>query len=97
MHIRISTLRLPPENISRIERLIEQSVLPAARREQGFHSLIASSSLEEGKMVVITLWDSEELMRRTEEGEYFQEQLSKAISMLSGPPETDHMRVSVVS
>lgn len=97
MYIRITTLRVSPENIPRVETLTRQSLLPAAQREKGFQAMIVSSSPEDRKMVVITLWESEEHMRRSRESESFQEQLSRIIALLSGPPETDHMRILLMS
>ncbi|MDP9480436.1 MAG: antibiotic biosynthesis monooxygenase [Actinomycetota bacterium] len=97
MYVRITTLRVSPENIPRVETLTRQSFLPAAQREEGFQAMIVSSSPEDRKMVVITLWESEEHMRRSRESESFQEQLSRIITLLSGPPETIHMRVALMS
>ena len=97
MYIRITTLRVAPENIPRLETLLRQSVLPAAQRQEGFQAMIASSNPDDRKVVAITLWDSEEHMRRSRESEYFHEQLSKVVSLLSGPPETDHMRIALMS
>ena len=97
MYIRITTLPVVPENIPRVETELRQSMLPAAQREEGFQAMIVSSSLDNRKVVVITLWESEEHMRRSRESEYFQEQLNKIRALLSGPPETDHMRIALMS
>ena len=97
MYIRITTLRVIPENIPRVETELRQSMLPAAQREEGFQAMIVSSNLDDRKVVVITLWESEEHMRRSRESEHFLEQLSKVRALLSGPPETDHMRITLMS
>lgn len=97
MHVRITTLGVSPENIPRVETLMRQSVLPAAQRQDGFQAMIVSSSPKDRKMVVITLWETEEHMLRSRESEYFQEQLSRVIALLDVPPETDHMQVTVMS
>ena len=97
MHMRITTARATPDNIPRIERIIQESLLPAARRQEGFQALIVSSSPEDRKVVVMTLWETEEHMLRSEEGGYLQEQISKVVTLLSGPPETDRLRVVFMS
>ena len=97
MYIRITTLRIVPENIPRVETELRQSMLPAAQREEGFQAMIVSSSLDDRKVVVITLWESEEHMRRSRQSEHFLKQRNKVKALLSGPPERDHMRSALMS
>jgi heme-degrading monooxygenase HmoA len=64
---RVSTFRGDPAQIDQGINYIRESVLPSVRpdeRLEGFYHLVDRQS---GKAISITLWESEEAMRATEE------------------------------
>ena len=49
----------------------EGKVLPALRRLDGFAGLLVLANRQNGKILVVTLWESEEAMRGCEEASYW--------------------------
>ena len=49
-----------------------------------------------GKIVVITLWQSEADMLASETGELLQDQVSRVITHLRRPPEFEHYEIDVL-
>jgi heme-degrading monooxygenase HmoA len=56
--------------------LFEQSVVPALRGEEGYEGCYVLLS-EEGKMLVLTFWSSEEAAAATRHSGFYQEQVEK--------------------
>ncbi len=48
----------------------EEKILPALRRLDGFEGLLVLADRQNGKILVVTLWESEEAMRGGEEASY---------------------------
>jgi heme-degrading monooxygenase HmoA len=67
MFARVSTLQGSPERVEDGIRAVREQVLPAARQMDGFKGLLAMVDRSSGKMVGITLWDSEEALQASEE------------------------------
>lgn len=97
MHARISTLRPREGELEQVVRICREVVIPAAERQEGFLGSMLTSSSEAGKVLSISLWDTEADMLATESGEYLQEQVARLITLLAGPPTIEHHRVDVLS
>lgn len=67
MFARVSTLQGPPDQIDEGIRSVQEQVIPAARQMSGFKGMLALADRSKGKMVGITLWDSEDALRQSEE------------------------------
>jgi heme-degrading monooxygenase HmoA len=67
MFARVSTFQGAPEGLDDSLRNVEEQVLPAARRLEGFAGMLALVDRASGKTVGITLWETEEHMRASEE------------------------------
>ena len=67
MHARMSIFEGPPDKIDEGLRQAREVVLPQAKQDEGFKGIIALTDHQSGKMVGITLWESAEAMRATEE------------------------------
>jgi len=71
MHARVSTYEGPPgqtdEEVEEITRRQEEGVLPTVRQLDGFKGVIALLDRNTGKALSITLWESEQAMRGSEE------------------------------
>ena len=68
MHARVSTFE--GGTIEQIEggvRLLREQVIPAAQGIEGFAGVISLVDRAGGKQLTITLWESEEAMRASEE------------------------------
>ena len=67
MHARVSIFEGAPDEIDEGLRQAREQVLPRARQMDGFKGIIALGDRQSGKTLGITLWESEEAMRASEE------------------------------
>lgn len=67
MHARVSTIDAPPDRIDEgIDRVIN-GVIPMLREIPGFGGVLSLIDRTSGRSLTITLWDSEEALRTSEE------------------------------
>ena len=67
MHARVSNLEGPPEQVSEVGRVAAEWVAPSLTQMEGFRGILALADRQSGKVEVVTLWESEEAMRQSEE------------------------------
>jgi heme-degrading monooxygenase HmoA len=67
VYARVSTLEGSPEQIDEGLRYLREEILPTGKDDPGFKGLIALGDRQSGKTLSITLWESEEAMRTTEQ------------------------------
>ncbi|HEY7123937.1 MAG TPA: antibiotic biosynthesis monooxygenase family protein [Ktedonobacterales bacterium] len=75
--------------------LFRDSIAPAAQQQKGFKGIRLFTDPTAGKVVVVSLWESEEDLKAGEASGYYQEQINKIAPMLSAPPEREAFEVSV--
>ncbi len=67
MFARVSTTQGPPGKLEQEIQVVQDKVIPAAKQMQGFKGLLGLADRGSGKSVFITLWESEDAMRKSEE------------------------------
>ena len=67
MHGRITFLEGSPEQLEEGIEFVRSTILPAARELEGFRGILSLSDRASGKGLTITLWETEEAMRASEE------------------------------
>jgi heme-degrading monooxygenase HmoA len=67
MHARMFAFEGSPEEIEAAIALAQEQILPLERQMPGFRGLILLSDKEAGRLVSLSLWESEEQMRQSEE------------------------------
>jgi heme-degrading monooxygenase HmoA len=67
MHGRASVIQGPPERADEIVGILREQVLPQARQIAGFRGVLSLLDRGSGKSLTVTLWESEEAMRASEE------------------------------
>ena len=67
MFARISTFQGPPDQTAEGIRVAREQILPAARLQEGFLGIYLLFDRESGRSLSITLWESEEDMKASEE------------------------------
>jgi heme-degrading monooxygenase HmoA len=67
VYARVSTLEGSTEQLDERLRFLREEVLPTGKEDPGFKGMIALGDRQSGKTLAITLWDSEEAMRATEQ------------------------------
>ena len=96
MHARSGTLYPRSDHFDHVLHLLRDTVTPAAQKEPGFNGMLIMSNRQAGKVVAITLWESEAQMLASAEGEYLQDQVSRVITHLRRPPEFENYEIEVL-
>jgi heme-degrading monooxygenase HmoA len=67
MYARVSTFQGPPDRTAEGIRVAREQILPAARLQDGFKGIYLFYDSESGRSLSITLWETEEDMKASEE------------------------------
>lgn len=67
MFARVNAFEGPPEQMDESLRQVREQVLPQLKQQDGFKGLIGLADRQTGKVLGVTLWESEEAMRASEE------------------------------
>jgi heme-degrading monooxygenase HmoA len=67
MFARVSTISGSPEGIANLETQLRENVVPAARQLPGFKGVLSLADRSSGKTLTVTLWESEQAMKDSEE------------------------------
>jgi heme-degrading monooxygenase HmoA len=99
MHARVTTIQLQPGMTDRLEGIFNESVLPAARQQEGFRGGLLLASGSTGKAVLVSLWESEADLQAGESNGYYVEQVARlaGVGLFAGPPvrETYEVKLQV--
>ena len=72
MFARITTIgEAPPQRLDDMTHEIREHVLPALRQQDGFSGFLVLLERASGKVLGLTLWESEQAMNATEEAAYW--------------------------
>ena len=86
MHARVTTSQARSEALEEAIRIVQESILPAARQQPGFRGLLHLADRGSGKGLTVSLWETEAAMRASEESGYYREQLDKVLTLLVAQP-----------
>ena len=67
MHARLTTIEVPQDRIDDTPSVIQEQVLPQLQQLDGFKGFIALRDRGSGTVRGVALWESEEVMRATDE------------------------------
>ena len=67
MFARVSHYTVHPERLQEGKRAIEDHVIPALRMQIGYGGGLLLANPQKGKMLTVTLWESEQDMHATDE------------------------------
>jgi heme-degrading monooxygenase HmoA len=95
MYARVTTVQIQPGKMEETIRIYRDSVVPAAKQQQGYKGVLMLADPNTGKGVSITLWETEAEMRAGEASSFYQEQLAKFASVFAAPPTRENYEVSV--
>ncbi|MBN2409023.1 MAG: antibiotic biosynthesis monooxygenase [Candidatus Aminicenantes bacterium] len=95
MYARVTVINVKPDKVDEAIALYANSVVPAAKSQQGFIGLYLLSDKPTGKGMAITMWESEMDALANERSRYYQEQLVKFIEFFQSPPIREGYEISV--
>ena len=67
MYARVSKLEGSPEQVDELERIAAEWIAPSLTQMEGFRGILALASRRSGEVQLVTLWESEEALRQSEE------------------------------
>jgi heme-degrading monooxygenase HmoA len=88
--LEIDTVRI---SLADAVALFEREVLPALRRQPGYQGILVLST-EEGKGVLLTLWDSATAAEH--ETEFYEAEIVKYLTLFASSPGREAYRVELV-
>lgn len=94
MYARVTFVQVKPEDIDDAAALFDESVVPAARQEEGFAGALMLVR-ENGEVMAIDLTDTLEHMQANERSGFYQSQVAKFREKIIGHPRREVYRVAV--
>ena len=67
MYARVTTIQAAPESVDESIAVTKEKAIPQARQMSGFKGVLSLVDRTSGKGFTITLWESEEALRTSEE------------------------------
>jgi heme-degrading monooxygenase HmoA len=71
MFARVTTFEGPPEHVDDFRHAVVEHMLPALRRLEGYQGVLILADRQGGKVLGVSLWESEESMGASEEAAYW--------------------------
>jgi quinol monooxygenase YgiN len=96
MHARSGTLYPRSDHFDYVLQILRDTVAPAVQKNPGCMVMLVMNNCQAGRVVGITLWESEADMHASAKGEYLQEQVSRVITYLRRPPEFEEYEIEVL-
>ena len=92
------TFRPREGRFDEVTRVLKERTLGEAQRRPGFLGFVVMGDREGGKVVSNTYWNSEaDMLSGNKNSEYLQEQYSRVVTLLKGPPAVEHFEVEMLS
>ena len=83
------------ESFDEMVKLYSESVVPAAKSQNGYLGILLLTDRTTGKAISIALWESEEDAIANEKSGYYQEQVAKFKDYFTAPPVREGYEVSI--
>jgi hypothetical protein len=71
MFARVSQFAVEPERLQQGRRAVEDHVIPALRMQPGYSGGLLLGDAQSGKVLTVSLWETEEAMHATDEASYW--------------------------
>ena len=95
MHARVVTALVEPDRVGELYFIYESDIAYAAQQQRGFKGTFLLTDDETGKVMSITLWETEADMLAGETSGYYREQLAKYSGPFASPPTPEHYEVKL--
>ena len=95
MYVRAANVSIRPGKMQEVIDLHNDSLIPAAKAQKGWRGSYLMTDAEGGKILSITVWESEADMLASESGGgYLKEQVARFDSVFAEPPNFSHYELS---
>ena len=97
MYARLTTFHLAMNKHDKAVELYENSVIPEAKKQNGFRGAYFLANRNAGKFVSITLWDSMENAVENQKSGYYQRQIDKFDEFSVDAPDIEGFSVKAMA
>ena len=87
MYTRVTTTHFQPEHLAEVIRINRDSVVPDARQQKGFSSLLLLTNEAAGVGISVSSFKTLEDIQASEASGYYQQQVDKFAQLLTGTPD----------
>ena len=94
MVARIFSAQIQTGKLDEVTHLVQNSIIPAARMQHGFKSLVLLTDASTGKAMIVSQWASEADRAASESNGFLREQLAKLGTFVAGPPSTERFEIT---
>ena len=95
MYVRAANVSIRPGKMQEVIDLHNDALIPAAKAQKGWRGSYLMTDSEGGKILSITVWESEAAMLASESGGgYLKEQVARFDSVFAEPPNFSHYELS---
>lgn len=84
MHARVTTIRTREGKMGEAIGIARESIAPLAKEQPGFKSLLALTDHDDGEVIFISLWETEDALQAGEDNGYYEDQIGKLSAVLTG-------------
>ena len=91
----VGTVQVQTGKMDEVIRIVRDSFVPAARQQQKLKGALVLTAPDTGKVINVTLWDTEADMTAGESIGFLREQFEKIVHLMAGPPVREVFEVSV--
>jgi heme-degrading monooxygenase HmoA len=95
VHARVVIMEMLPIDVKEAVRTYRDRVLPAGREQEGFRGAWMLTDPETGEGMSISLWDSADDMRASEDSDFHHRELGELEAFFISAPVRKHYEVSV--
>jgi len=93
MYARISIGIAKPDKMNEIDKVVRDSILPAAKKQKGFKGFYHLADNQASKGMILVLWNTEADMTTGESSTYYKEQVAKIAPYLTASPTIERYEV----
>ena len=94
MRARYTAVNVKPGMMDEFIKVYTESTVPVAMQQEGFKGALLLTDAETNKTIVISMWESEELMRAGENSGYYQDQIRKRAHLFDGETVREYYDIS---
>ena len=94
MHARVTTAYVQPEKVDEVIQMYRNTVVPAAKQQQGCKGLLQLVDRATGKGISIGLWETEADLQASETS-FYREQLARGANLFTDTPVRETYEVSI--
>jgi heme-degrading monooxygenase HmoA len=93
MHAQVTMGQIQPPKMQEAIQIINESIIPAIKQQPGLISLTDLMDRSTGKVMAVTLFETEADMKAGMSSGFVQQQLAKLAPLLAGRPVTEFYEV----